>query len=297
LEHVPVSPLDALRARVVRAVTDRFVGDEAIKVVAGHSDEPWLPPDSPARQVHGDIAMLIGGIRALLLQSLHPVAMQAVHDHSGYRSDPWGRLQRTAAFIAATTFGSVDQARERIEQVRRIHDRVTGTMPDHTSYAASDPDLLLWTHVAEADSFLRANRAYAVNPLPDAEVDRYLADLAITARALGVLDPPLSAEQLQEQLEAYRPVLRGTEPARAAAALALRNPPLTGPARAGYQVLAFGALAILPAWARGELGVPTLPIIDRTVLRPSARALLVTLDRAFEAEARRRPSERSDAAA
>lgn len=294
---MPVSPLDALRSKVVRAVTDRFVGDDAISVRAGVDDEPWLPPDSPARQVHGDIVMLIGGVRALLLQSLHPVAMQAVHDHSGYRSDPWGRLRRTAAFIAATTYGSVDQARDRIERVRRIHEQVTGTMPDHTAYAASDPDLLLWIHIAETDSFLEANRVYAINPLPATEVDRYLEDMAVTARALGVLDPPRSLERMREQLEAYRPVLRGTEPARAAARLALRDPPLTGPARAGYRVLAFGALAILPAWARAELGVPASPIIDRTLLRPSARALLITLDRAFEAEYARRPTEHSEAAA
>jgi uncharacterized protein (DUF2236 family) len=283
--------LNVLGAKLVHAVTDRLAGDGAVIIHAVDDDEPWLPLDSPVRKVHGDVAMLIGGLRALLLQSLHPAAMQAVHDHSGYRSDPWGRLRRTAAFIDATTYGSVEQARERIDRVRRIHQQVTGTMPDHTGYAASDPELLLWIHVAEMDSFLAANRAYAIRPLPESEVDRYVADMAITATALGVTDPPLTHDRLREQLEQFRPLLRGTAPARAAAQFCLWNPPLTGPERAGYRVLALGALAILPAWARAELGVPTSTIIDRAVLRPSTRALLIILDRAFEAEMGRRPSE------
>lgn len=285
---MPGLPLEVLRSRMVRAVTDRFVGEDAIAARSDDTGAPWLPLDSPARRVHGDIAMLIGGIRALLLQSLHPLAMQAVEDHSGYRSDPWGRLQRTASFISATTFGSAARARERIDQVRRIHDRVTGTMPDGTRYAASDPHLLMWIHVAEADSFLAANRAYAREPLPDDEIDRYVADLAPTGEAIGVLDAPRSQDQLQQRLAEFRPELRGSEPARAVARMALWEPPINGVTRIGYQVLAAGAVAILPAWARSELGLPTSVIIDRAVQRPAARALLITLDRAFEAEGYRR---------
>lgn len=276
---------------MVRAVTDRFAGDRTTAVPVQDNGERWLPPDSPARRVHGDIAMLIGGIRALLLQSLHPVAMQAIVDHSGYRSDPWGRLQRTTAFITATTFGSDAQARGQIDLVRRIHDRVTGTMPDGTPYRAADPDLLMWVHIAEVDSFLAANRAYATDPLTGSDVDRYLADVAPTAEALGVVDAPRSEDRLRTLLASYRPVLRATPGALEAARMGLRDPPITGAARLGYGVLAAGAVATLPPWARSELRLPTSVIMDRALLRPSARALLITLDRAFAAEGYRRSAE------
>lgn len=280
---------------MVRAVTERLVGAEPGARPDDEGGEPWLPLDSPARQVHADIAMLIGGLRALLLQSLHPVAMQAVRDQAGFRVDPWGRFQRTARFVGATTYGSADRALEQIEHVRRIHTRVTGRMPDGTPYRADDPRLLMWVHIAEADSFLAANRAYAAEPLARSEVDRYIADLGRTGEALGVLNPPRTQDQLTAQLAAYRPELRGGEPARDAARLLLWDPPITGTARAGYRVLAGGAVATLPAWARSELGVPTSVIMDWTVLRPIARTLMITLDRAFEAEARLHSDEPADA--
>ena len=104
--------------------------------------------------------MFVGGIRALLLQTLHPAAMRAVSDHSGYRGDMWGRLNRTSHFLAVTTFGTAADAQASVDMVRRIHERVVGTMDDGTPYAASDPHLLAWVHLAEVDSFLRAHTVY-----------------------------------------------------------------------------------------------------------------------------------------
>jgi len=212
------------------------------------------------------------------------VAMQAVSDHSGYRSDPWGRFQRTAGFIGATTYGSIDRAERQIELVRRIHRHVTGRMPDGSPYRADDPDLLMWIHVAQVDSFLTANEAFASDRLPPEKVDRYLADFARTAEALGVVDAPRSRAQLTDLLARFRPDLRGSEPAADAARMLLWDPPISGPARAGYRVLAAGAVAILPAWARSELGLPSAVIVDRLLFRPAAKALMITLDRAFAAE-------------
>lgn len=277
-------PWRSLRSRLVREVTDRIGDDESTAVRAADVGTPWLPPDSPVRRVHGDISMLIGGLRALLLQSLHPVAMQAVSDHSGYRSDPWGRFRRTARFIGATTFGDVERAGQQIELVRRIHRHVAGQMPDGTPYSADDPELLLWIHVAEADSFLTANRVFATDPLPPDGIDRYLTDFARTGEALGVVDPPRSRVRLGELLARFRPDLRGSEPAADAAKMLLWDPPISGPPRAGYRVLAAGAVATLPAWARYELGLPSTAILDRALLRPAAKALMITLDRAFAAE-------------
>src|SRR5579863_8677358 len=94
----------------------------------------WFADDRPIRRVQGDAAMFVGGLRALLLQSLHPQAMAAVAQHSDYRADPWGRLQRTAAFLAATTFGPADDAQRAVDRVRRVHQHVTGTDGDGRPY-------------------------------------------------------------------------------------------------------------------------------------------------------------------
>src|SRR5271168_3017842 len=150
---------DRVRGRIGAAIVERVVGPQATsrpRPSAQSPGERWFAEDRPIRQVHSDSAMFIGAIRALLLQSLHPLAMAAVAGHSDYRGDPWGRLQRTSYFLAVTTFGQVSDADEAIARVRRVHERVTGLAPDGRPYAASDPHLLTWVHVAEAISFLRA---------------------------------------------------------------------------------------------------------------------------------------------
>src|SRR5581483_936190 len=104
--------------------------------------ERWFSSDRPIRRVHADASMFVGGLRALLLQSLHPLAMAAVAAHSGYRGDPWGRLQRTSEFLATTTFGTAQDAQSMVDRIRAVHRRVSGTAPDGRPYAASDPHLL-----------------------------------------------------------------------------------------------------------------------------------------------------------
>src|SRR3954447_21300232 len=118
----------------------------------------WFADDRPIRRVHGDASMFVGGLRALLLQSLHPLAMAGVAEHSDYRGDPWGRLQRTSTFLAVTTFGPAQDAQRAVDKVRGIHRRVRGTAADGRSYDASDPHLLEWVHIAEVDSFLLAHQ-------------------------------------------------------------------------------------------------------------------------------------------
>ena len=120
-------------------------------------DLAYIAPDSVVRRVHGDLpAMLIGGLSALLFQMLHPLAMAGVAQHSNYRSDPLGRLERTASFLGTTTFGTVDEARVAIDHVRGVHGHVRGVASDGRPYAATDPDLLTWVHAAEVSSFLAA---------------------------------------------------------------------------------------------------------------------------------------------
>jgi uncharacterized protein (DUF2236 family) len=227
----------------------------------------WFEPGSPITRVHGDASMFVGGLRALLLQTLHPAAMRAVSEHSGFRGDMWGRLHRTSTFLAVTTFGVAEDAQQAVDMVRRIHERVTGTMPDGSPYAASDPHLLAWVHAAEADSFLRAYQVYGADPLDQAGRDEYVAQIARVGARLGVVDPPTTEAELAEVLASYRPELRGTSEAREAVRYVLLKPPLPLPVRAPYAVLSAAAIGLMPAWTRWPLRLPYLPVSERTTVR------------------------------
>jgi uncharacterized protein (DUF2236 family) len=259
-----------VRARVGEAIFLRVAGPDGAAHAArihGRPGPRWFASDSPIARVHGDASMFVGGIRALLLQTLHPAAMRAVSDHSGYRGDMWGRLNRTSRFLAVTTFGAADDAQQAVDLVRRIHERVVGTMPDGTPYAASDPHLLKWVHVAEVDSFLLAHTVYGRDPLTPAERDEYVAQTAEMARRLGVVDPPTTEAELAAALTAYRPELRGTPEAREAVRYLLFKPPLPLAARAPYGVLVAAGVGLMPWWTRRPLGLPWLPVSERTVGR------------------------------
>ncbi|MGW1763833.1 oxygenase MpaB family protein [Streptomyces sp. NPDC002073] len=274
--------LVTLRAR------DRL-GDALFRRVAGpHGPENrtrihdtpgprWFAPDEPIRRVHGDASMFVGGLSALLLQSLHPRAMAAVAAHSGYRGDPWGRLQRTSTFLAFTTFGTAEDAQRAVDHVRAVHARVRGRTPDGEPYRADDPHLLEWVHIAEVDSFLRAYRQYGAAPLAADECDAYVAAAARVGRALGVLSPPLTTGELAERIDGYRPELRGTEEARAATRFLMLRPPLPWPARVPYAMLAAASAALLPPWAREPLGLPLLPRAEHWCVRPAGAAVTGTI--------------------
>ena len=234
----------------------------------------WFGEDRPIRRVHADASMFVGGLRALLLQSLHPLAMAGVAQHSDYRGDPWGRLQRTSTFLAVTTFGTATDAQRAVDRVRGIHQRIHGIAPDGRPYRASDPHLLEWVHIAEVDSFLLAHQLYGANPLDQRGRDGYVGDTARVARALGVPDPPLSEAQLRERIEAFRPELSGTPAAREAARFLLLTPPLPIAARPPYGLLAATSVSMLPAWARMPLLLPYFPPVEATVIRMAGRVLV-----------------------
>ncbi|MBM9460011.1 DUF2236 domain-containing protein [Nocardioides sp. zg-536] len=269
-----------LRERLGQALFLRVAGPEGPAHAARIHGTPgprWFPADSPIARVHGDASMFVGGIRALLLQSMHPAAMRAVSEHSGFRGDMWGRLHRTSRFLAVTTFGTAEHAQQAVDAVRAIHERVTGTMPDGTPYAAGDPHLLAWVHVAEIDSFLLAHQTYGARPLDAAEQDTYVAQAAEVARRLGVLDPPTTVTELREVLAGYRDELRATPEAREAVRYVLLKPPLPLAARAPYAVLAGAAIGLMPAWTRPGLRLPWLPVTERTVVRAAGSAAVGTI--------------------
>src|SRR6185312_6641916 len=208
LDAVPI--LSSARRSLASSLRSRVAGDDAVaraRVIWESPGERWFTPDDVIWRVHADASMFVGGIRALLVQSLHPLAMAGVAAHSGYKGDPWGRLQRTSTFLATTTFGTVEHAEAIIARVRAVHERVRGIAPDGRPYAASDPHLLRWVHITEVDSFLAAYQRFGAEPLDAAERDAYVAQAARVAEALGVDDPPRSEAELRAQLAAYRPEL------------------------------------------------------------------------------------------
>jgi uncharacterized protein (DUF2236 family) len=178
-----------------------------------------------------------------------------------------GRLARTSTFLAVTTFGHEEDAEAACEAVRRIHAKVTGTMPDGTPYAASDPHLLRWVHVAEAHSFLLAHQVYGAQPLDQAGRDEYVAQIAEVGRRLGVVDPPTTEAELEEALASYRPELRATPEAREAVRYVVLRPPLPLVARPAYAVLVAAAVGLMPAWTRLPLRLPLMPVTERTVVK------------------------------
>ena len=274
---MPSPPLlETVRSRLGGALISRVAGDDDGSKrdrIHGTPGPRWFDEDAPIRRVHGDASMFVGGLRAVLLQSMHPLAMAGVAEHSGYRGDPWGRLQRTSEFLATTTFGTVADAERAVARVRGVHRRVVGTADDGTPYAASDPHLLAWVHVAEVDSFLRAHQRYGARPLDDAGCDRYIAESGQVAEALGVVDAPRNRADLDAQLAAFRPELRGTPSARAAARFLLLTPPVPTSARPGYAVLAAASVAMLPWWSRWPLRLPYLPVAEATVVRAAGQVL------------------------
>jgi len=262
--------MPGIREQLGQALFLRVAGPDGAKPrdrIHGTRGPRWFEPDSPIARVHGDAAMFVGGLRAVLLQTLHPAAMTAVAEHSGYRGDMWGRLARTSRFLAVTTFGTAEDAQRSVDIVRSIHDRVNGTTDDGTPYAASDPHLLNWVHVAEIDSFLLAHQTYGANPLDQAGRDEYVAQTAEVARRLGVLDPPTTEAELASALAAYRPELRVTPQAREAVSYLVWHPALPIPVRPAYGVLVAAAVGLMPGWTRRPLRLPWLPLSGPLVTR------------------------------
>ncbi len=276
-EHVPTTPLDAVRAAIAGRTRRIIAGDGGPPPDLFVPGDPGLfGPESAAWQVHSDISILIGGVRALLLQTLHPLAMAGVADHSDYRTDPLGRLHRTAGFLGRTVFGSTPVAHAALAQVRAIHDHVEGVAPDGRPYRASDPHLLGWVHATEVQSFLVAHQRYGSEPIDSDDADRYVAEMAQIGLGLGMIEAPRTVAELQTAIDGYGPELASTRQSRAAVRFLL-NPPLPLAARPAYAVLLAAAAGLLPSSTRRMLGLPLLPLSEPLLIRPAATAIVRTL--------------------
>jgi uncharacterized protein (DUF2236 family) len=210
--------------------------------------------DSVTWRIHADFpGMLAGGLCALMLQTLHPQALAGVREHSDFRRDLVGRLRRTTNFVAGTTYAGRAEAERLIARVAAIHRRVRGLDPDGRPYSAEDPALLTWVHVTESYGFLEGFRRYARPDLPDALADRYYAEVACVAEALGARDVPTSSRAVTEYLAGVRPQLRCDRHSREVLAVLARMR-LPVPAAGLSRDLFLGAgAALLPPWADAML--------------------------------------------
>ncbi|MGH9172291.1 MAG: oxygenase MpaB family protein [Acidimicrobiales bacterium] len=267
-----------LDARVHSALGERRT---PLRLYGGPAGDPgWFGPGSVTWRVHAQLGpMLIGGLSALFLQSLHPLVVQGVTDHSNYREDPFGRLQRTADFIASTTYGSDEMASAAVERVRKIHDRIEGTTADGRGYRAADPDLLTYVHVTEVWSFLRAHHRYSGYPLLLSEKNRYVSEMSVVAERLGANCVPRTLDGLRQYMREIEPELgRGKESEQVVSFLLAKQRP-SALDRLAQATLTEAAIDLLPLFARRRLGFARLPGYRSLLVRPAATALSVVLHR------------------
>ncbi|WP_314034403.1 oxygenase MpaB family protein [Dietzia sp. CH92] len=272
--------LTGARRRVGLVVRSRIAGDDADarrQQIWLSEGERWNSPDDAICRVNGDASMFAAGLTALLLQSLHPGAMAGVADHSDYRGDPWGRLQRTSQFIATTTFGTIPDASALIRAINGAHRSVVGTDHRGRPYDARDPHLLRWVHVAEIWSFLECHRLYGREKLFGADRDAYVRQSARTGQMLGAKDVPTTVRGLEDALESYRPELEASPAALDARRFLLDGPPMAWTDRPAYALLRQGAVAALPGWARAMLELPAGPLGSRDLGLAAGRAGVSTL--------------------
>lgn len=240
-----------------------FTGSESgrpdwVSQIEEGNDAGFFGVGSAAWEVHGGMSTLVAGIRALLMQTLHPGAMAGVHDWSRYKEDPLGRLSGTIQWLIGVTFSDTAMAVRESNRVGRFHDRVIGTYVDSRGevrpYAAGDPELLSWVHVVFTDAFLGSHLVWG-SPIPGGP-DQYVREWTKAGELVGVLDPPKSERELHEQLDAFRTsgILKSDE--RVAEAVRfIRRPGLPKSMLPAYNVLFAGAVASIPVEYRRMLGL------------------------------------------
>lgn len=237
-------------------------------------------PDSIVWRVHRDPASIIGGLRALLIQALHPTAMAAVDKFSDYKSDPWGRLNRTSEYLTVTTFGDTATALAAAERLRAIHRRMSGTDPvTGRAYRVDDADLLQWVHNVEVHSFLAAYRAYG-GRLSDADADRYVSEMTAHAELVGLKDHdvPHNMSALRDYLHSFEGMV--LTPAARAGVKYILAPPMPLALRPLWAIPAGAAVALLPRNVRDLYGLPWSDVAT-PVVRLYTRATLTALKTLF----------------
>src|ERR1700733_14496509 len=270
---------DAGQYATAARLIERSVAAYVSGVPERPADDGFFGPASVTWKISGDVTGPVAGLRSLMVQALHPLAMAGVDQHSGWREDPVGRLAATSAYVTTISFGERAAAR-----VRRIHTRVTGV--DEVTgrrYEASDPALLLWVHAALVESTVTVRRLLGT-PLTAQDADRYVAEMVVAAELVGIPAGtiPASMAQLDAYIESVRPELRCT-PAAAESMAYLLDPPGLDEEIAGiWQDVRYGAVVSLPDWARVMYGYTAEPLTPAR--REEVRQVLGILDAVFIGE-------------
>lgn len=249
-----------------------------IDIIAA-GDEPGLytPADAPWI-VHADFGTLVGGIRALLVQALHPGTLRGVSEHSRYEEDALGRLAGTIRWLTVTTFGSHTAVANEASRVNRLHERVVGTYDTNAGverpYRAADPDLLLWVHIAFMESFLICHEMYAWRPIPGG-ADSYIAHWSRSVEPLGLHGVPMNRADLEAEIKRFidGDILRVDARTREVIRF-IKSPPLPGLARIVYRLLFDAAVVSLEPEFRQMLGLRAAP---RWLVQPLTRTMLKTI--------------------
>jgi uncharacterized protein (DUF2236 family) len=234
-------------------------------------DPGLFGPESATWPVMGDAAAIVGGIRALLIQTAHPEVVAGVRDHSSYRADPLGRLSRTTSYVTATAYGAMPEVDAALGTVRRAHVPVEGTSERGISYSAGGPAQASWVHNVLTDSFLETYQRFAPDPLSVEEADRFVLEQSTLGSRLRSDDLPQTRTELNAWVEEH-PAIAPTE-AMADTIAFLKNPPLPTSARVGYRLLYAAAVATIPERIAQIIGVSAsrAAVVSGTVMLSTLR--------------------------
>jgi uncharacterized protein (DUF2236 family) len=262
------------RRRFVKLLSGSNDGNPPWLDVVAKGDQPglYLPNDAPWI-VHRDFATLVGGIRALLVQALHPGSLTGVAQHSRYKDEPLGRLAGTIRWLTVTTFGSHDAVSGEASRVNKMHDRVKGKYDTNDganrSYQAADPDLLMWVHVAFMESFLRTHQFYSSAPIPGG-ADNYIAQWSKAVEPLGLTDVPMNEKELELVMGEFWPELRRDAKTDSVISF-IKNPPLPAGTKPFYNLFFQAAVTSLPANYAELLDMKQAPV---SIIQPMTKSLL-----------------------
>jgi uncharacterized protein (DUF2236 family) len=257
-------------------------GGPPVAFLTPKGDKGLFGPESIAWKVHADfVSMMIGGISSLILQALHPQALAGVWDHSSFREDLKGRLGRTAFFIAATTYGSVEMANKIIKKVNEIHTKITGLDEFGKPYSASDPHLLAWVHLTETLSFLEAYQNHRHPKLTKDEQDQYFKEMKFLGEMLGAHNLPDSLRETQEAIESYLPELHYGERAQSIIQL-LDDFPSNLQSRPFVKLISKAGFINLPSWAHGKLKKSVPSTLEKVLVNKSIDLIAIPVREALK---------------
>jgi uncharacterized protein (DUF2236 family) len=261
------------RRRFVQLLSGSDNGNPPWLDIVAEGEQPgfFVPTDAPW-VVHRDFATLVGGIRALLVQALHPGSLGGVAQHSRYQEEPLGRLAGTIRWLTVTTFGSFDAIASEASRVNGMHERVKGKYStndgENRSYRAADRDLLMWVHVAFMESFLRTHQFYSSAPIPGG-ADNYIAQWSKAVEPLGLSDVPMNEQELEQVMSGFWPELRRDNKTDSVLSF-IKNPPLPAASKPFYNLFFQAAVTSLPANYAQLLGLKQIPVSVITPITKSA---------------------------